>query len=336
MLNDFFISRDVIGYLQTYLKQVGISLPWYESKLNYYQQKQSMSFEQWWRLLDDLQEHVNTAALGIEIAQHIKVENVGVLGYLFRTSRNVGEALNCFMRFQGLIYAGSLAHTQANKDNTICLVWEPEFGYSSQHSDELLLAAMVNIVREIIAPQPLKLISVSFTQELSTSRSARCGTFFECPVESKQDKLSICFSALDLSTPVPHSDSTLHSILGRQAEDLLVSLPDSDTFVAELTDTIIRCLHEGHADTPTVSSRMNMSDRTLHRKLKSKGKVYRDILQEIRKSMVINYLEDPKLTLSEIALLLGYSEQSSFTRAFSKWYDTSPLQHRKQILGKTT
>ncbi|WP_156508952.1 AraC family transcriptional regulator, partial [Oleiphilus sp. HI0132] len=118
-----------------------------------------------------------------------------------------------------------------------------------------------------------------------------------------------------------------------QAEDLLISLPDCDTFIAELTDTIIRCLHEGDADTNTVASRINMSERTLHRRLKSKGKVFRDILQEIRKSMVINYLKDPKLTLSEIALLLGYSEQSSFTRAFSTWYKCSPLQYQKRYLS---
>jgi AraC-like DNA-binding protein len=125
----------------------------------------------------------------------------------------------------------------------------------------------------------------------------------------------------------------LHEILGKQAEDLLVSLPDSDTFVAELTDAIIRSLHEGQCDTSAVAERMNISERTLHRRLKSKDKVFRTVLQEIRKSMVLEYLSDSKLSLSEIALLLGYGDQSSFTRAFSKWYDCSPLQYQKRYLN---
>lgn len=332
-LNDFFISRDVVGYLQTFIKQSGLSLPLYEQKLDYLSAKQHMSFAQWWRLLEELEALTPYDALGLQIGRYIKVEHVGVLGYLFRTARNVGEALACFKRFQGLIYAGSLAHTELNPDNSFCLVWNPDYGYSSQCSDELLLSAMVTIVNEIIFPKKLNLSAIHFTQALSDDRAKSCKNYFCCPVYSQQEKLSIAFSVSDLDIPIPHSDITLHGILGKQAEDLLISLPDCDTFIAELTDTIIRCLHEGDTDTNTVASRINMSERTLHRRLKSKGKVFRDILQEIRKSMVINYLKDPKLTLSEIALLLGYSEQSSFTRAFSTWYKCSPLQYQKRYLS---
>ncbi len=331
-LKDFFISRDVVGYLQTFIAQSGQELPLYQQKLEYLSSRQHMSFAQWWRLLDELEELTPYEALGIEIGQYIKVEHVGVLGYLFRTARNLGEALNCFKRFQGLIYAGSFAHTEISDNETFCLVWNPVYGYSSQCSDELLLGAMVAIINEIIHPKRLKLSSVNFTQTLDNARINACKEHFNCAVNAEQQKLSICFAACDLSIEIPHSDKTLHGILGKQAEDLLISLPDCDTFVAEVTDTIIRCLHEGDADALTVAGRMSMSERTLHRRLKSKGKVFRNILQEIRKSMVLNYLKDPKLTLSEFALLLGYSEQSSFTRAFSKWYACSPLQYQKRKL----
>lgn len=333
MLNDFFISRDVIGHLQSYLADSKSSATNYSTKLDHYMQKQRISYAQWWRLLAELEEIDSSPALGIDIGKRIKVEHVGVLGYLFRTSRNVGEALSAFKRFQGLIYAGSIAHIEQIYADSISLVWNPDYGYSSQTSDELLLAVMANIVREIVYPDKVNLHSVDFTQVMSEQRQRYCEQFFACPVRHSQERLSISFPSKDLSLAIPHSDSTLNEILGQKAEDLLVSLPDCDTFIADLTDTIIRCLHEGHADTSAIASRMGMSERTLHRKLKSKGRVFREILQEIRKSMVVNYLKDPKLTLSEIALLLGYSEQSSFTRAFSAWYGCSPLIYKKSKLS---
>ena len=78
-----------------------------------------------------------------------------------------------------------------------------------------------------------------------------------------------------------------------------------------------------------VASHLNMSVRTLHRRLKAKSKVYRDVLKDVRKSKAVKYLRDQKLTLSEVALLLGYSEQSTFSRAFSSWYAISPLQYKR-------
>ena len=99
-------------------------------------------------------------ALGLEVGKCVKVEHCGVLGYLFRTSRNVGDALSCFKRFQGMLYAGSQAQITQVDSDTVSLIWEPDFGYSSQLSDELLLAAIVSIIREIIQPSPLCLLQV--------------------------------------------------------------------------------------------------------------------------------------------------------------------------------
>jgi len=329
ILNDFFITRDVIGYLQNYIRLKKLNLPVFEQKLLDISLKQNMSYEQWWTLLDEFQKQHAIPALGIEIGKEVNVGDCGVLGYLFRTSRNLGEALNCFNRFQGLIYAGSQAHLEQQRQGSISLVWNPDFGYSSQISDELLVAAMINITREIIAPSPLSLSKVSFTQPINSTDLAIYEQYFKCVVLSNQKKLSISFNSNDLLIPIPHEDKTLNSLLGIQAEALLKQLPQSDIFLAELRDTIIRCLHEGNADVKNVAKQFNMSTRTLHRRLKDKNRVYREIVKDIRKSMALTYLGDPKLTLSEIALMLGYSEQSTFTRAFASWYGMAPLRYRR-------
>lgn len=332
MLNDFFITRDVLDYLSLYLASKDRDFPEFRQEIEYYRLKQNMSYEQWWALLAKLAQLDATPALGLAIGKNISVQDCGVLGYLFKTSRNIGDALKCFKRFQGLIYAGSQADLVVLDEHSVSLVWEPDFGYSSQISDALLLSAMVNIVRELIHPEQLNLSCVSFTQEIPEADFELYQEFFNCQVKERQAKLSLSFSRYDLAINIPHVDSTLHHILGQQAEELLKHLPESDDFLVRLRDTLIRCLHEGFADARIVAKQMGLSERTLHRRLKSKHRLYRDVLKEIRKSMAIRYLGEPKLTLPEIALLLGYSEQSTFSRAFKEWYGLAPLQYKKRFM----
>ncbi len=332
MLNDFLITRDVIGFLQHYLNAHQISVPNYQQKLDELASRQQMSFQQWWDLLNELDCTLSTPALGLDIGRTVQVEHCGVLGYLFRTSRNLAEALHCFKRFQRLIYAGSHADIKMINKDVITLIWQPEFGYSSQLSDELLLSAMINISREIVQPHLLNLVNVSFTQVIQEENLPIYERFFACPVYSKQDKLSLSFKVSDLNFPIRHEDQTLHSLLGKQAEELLSKLPEDDIFIVDLRDTIIRCLHEGQYDAAVVASQLNISLRTLHRRLRDKDRIYRDVLKDIRKSMALSYLSDNKLTLAEVALMLGYSEQSTFSRAFSNWYGKSPLQYKREFL----
>ena len=117
MLNDFFITRDVISYLQQYLARNDLNFPAFSAKLESLALKQNMSFEQWWQLLDELETLHSTPALGLAIGKNIQVQDCGVLGYLFKTSRNLGDALKCFNRFQRLIYAGSVATLTAQGKN---------------------------------------------------------------------------------------------------------------------------------------------------------------------------------------------------------------------------
>jgi len=328
MLNDFFITRDVLGFLKQYLEAHQLDHPNYRAELDHYALKKHISYEEWWSLLEELQSIHCCPALGLEIGRHVKVEHCGVLGYLLKTSRNIIDALACFKRFQRLIYAGSQAETELVDDLTLNLVWDSGHGYSSQLSDELLLVAMINIIRELVNPHNFNPIQISFTQVINKSDLSIYEDFFECEVHQNQKRLSISFSLEDLKCSIPHEDLTLHTILGKQAEELISQLPDNDSFLSNLRDTVIRCLHEGNASAADVASQLSISCRTLHRRLKNKNKIFRDILRDIRKSMAATYLNDDKLSLPEVALLLGYSEQSTFARAFKQWYGQSPLQYR--------
>ncbi len=329
MLNNYFISRDAIGFLQHYLEVCGKAESAQKKLLNQITQRQYMSYELWWQTLEDLAVALDEPCLGLEVGKQVTVAQCGILGYLFRTSRDALEALHCFKRFERLIYAGSHVRTEMTED-TLTLMWDPDYGYSSQLSDELLLAAMVNVMREIMAPHHFHATNIQFTQALPANSVQRYADFFQCDVQQTQSCLRISFPLLQLEKSIPQGDAQLHLLLDQQAQAQLSRLPADDTFLEGLRETMLRALHEGRPEADFVARQLGMSARSLHRHLKQRGMLYRDTLRNLRQDMAQVYLRDDKLTLAEVALLLGYAEQSVFNRAFKYWFDVSPAQWRKQ------
>lgn len=330
MLNDYFITRDAPGFVLRFIRKKGLKLPELENRLLAYSGKQHLSYEQWWQLLEELDGAVKKPALGVIVGQSIEVAHCGVLGYLFRTSQNVLDALSCYRRYERLLYAGSAAEAYIEHQE-MTLIWPTDQGLSSQISDALLLSALVNIIREILNLDHISPLRVSFTHPVPESDMATYQDFFKGRITSGAPRLEITFALQDLLRPIPFHDETLHRILDQQAEELIRHLPEQDDFLTALRNTIAQNLHNGACEAAQAAQAMNISTRTLHRRLQQRGTLFRTILQDVRKTMARHYLADPTLSIAEITLLLGYSEQSAFNRAHQAWYGNTPLRHRHSL-----
>jgi AraC-like DNA-binding protein len=76
-----------------------------------------------------------------------------------------------------------------------------------------------------------------------------------------------------------------------------------------------------------------MSSRTLTRKLRERGETFKELLAGIRRELAEKYIMDNSLTLTEISYLLGFSENSSFSRAYRGWTGMSPSAHRGELFA---
>ncbi|NRA12289.1 MAG: helix-turn-helix transcriptional regulator [Crocinitomicaceae bacterium] len=77
-----------------------------------------------------------------------------------------------------------------------------------------------------------------------------------------------------------------------------------------------------------VSSHLNISSRTLQRKLKEEGNTYKDLIDELKLDFAISYLNQPELNILEITYLLNYADASAFNRSFKRWTGKTPSEHR--------
>jgi AraC-like DNA-binding protein len=90
-------------------------------------------------------------------------------------------------------------------------------------------------------------------------------------------------------------------------------------------------LPHGKAQASLVAKALALSERTLSRRLANEGATYAQVVDELRRSLALQYLKDPGLTLSQIAWLLGYEGSTSFNHAFRRWTGSSPSEARSAI-----
>ncbi len=337
-LDDLFISHDAIGILQDYIRSEALELPEFQGKLAVLAKRHAISFSIWWHLLDELNALVERPALGSRIGLSTHPKQTGIMGYLTQTSANLLDALRCFERFQPLVYAGNRAHIKL-KGKRCIITWDNDHGYSTQASDEVITASLLSIMRHCLQAPELGLESLSFTNQPSAPASVY-KQLYGCVAVFQQSQLSLSFDSRYLIHPISSQDPALHTLLVEQAQNKLpanhetqtVALSEDQIFQSRLQQAIIRSLHEGKPNAANIAGKLNISSRTLHRRLAQQNIVFRDFLRGVRKQLASEYILEDHLTLTEIALLLGYSEQSAFSRAFTEWYSQTPSEFKLKNL----
>jgi AraC-like DNA-binding protein len=96
---------------------------------------------------------------------------------------------------------------------------------------------------------------------------------------------------------------------------------------------ILDGLGEGAATESNIAQAMNTSARNLNRKLSNEGTSFKALLMEIRRELAEQYINDSARTLTEISFMLGFSEVSSFSRAYRRWEGQSPSEARKSLVN---
>ena len=289
-----------------------------------------MPFTDWWHALEVIAKLYQKPYIGLEVGAYIQPSHCGVLGYLSLSCEYLAEALQRFERFQRLLYEGNEAFTQA-QGNLVTFSWPFDYGYSTRESDEVLISSMASYVRMLVGDEDLKPTRIGFVHTKPKDITPY-SNLLGCDVEFECKNTYVSFPVSMLTLKVEKADPALRALLDQQAHALLDVLPNGDHFEQEFYKYLLRAMQDGKPTIDEVAGYMKMSSRTLHRRLEERQLVFKELLQKTRQQLAQQYLKEGRLTLSEIALLLGYSEQSAFTRAFKQWLGETPLRFQKRLL----
>lgn len=321
-----FVSGALVGMLRDYLDSRGLKAGDCRARLDTWPLEARIPLADWIGLLEAVAAAAPGPAPGLSIGQCIAPRHAGVMGYIALSCESLGEAFMRFERFHRLVYDGNPAVMSIHGD-VVTLGWGIEHGLPGQLADETAIAAFATLIRKLVN-QRLAPTSINFVNPPPADLTPY-EDFFGCPVTFGGTVTCVTFPTSYLMLPIMHSDPGLRTLLENQAESLLRALPGRQDFQTELKEALLRSLHEGTPTLERVATRLALSPRTLQRRLGDLDLNFQHLLDRTRAELARGYIQEGNLTLSEIALLLGYSEQSAFNRAFKRWTGQTPKSLRK-------
>lgn len=142
------------------------------------------------------------------------------------------------------------------------------------------------------------------------------------------------FSARDLAIPMKAFNPETYELLKSHIESRLRQI-DNKVLVSDKVRTILlSSLRYSFPDMETVASRLNVSPRTLQRKLSNENTSFKSLLQDTRFDLAQKLLRQNELSISEISYMLGYSDLGNFSRSYKRYTGSSPQEYRNQLFAK--
>lgn len=261
--------------------------------------------------------------LGLDLGSAITAKDLGLVGYTMYYSDDLYEAIHCLERFHRILSEAVRFDVTRDAANTTLTYSKHAELIALRHPVESAVAALVAVSRELtgepVAPQEVRL---PFPQHGSRQdfRSA-----FGVHPKFDSAELTIVFSSEHMALPVRATDPTLRGYLTELAETTLQSLRAPEpNFEQQVRETIWSMLPYGKPDLWRTAKIMNISPRTLQRRLRDEGSSFSSVLENFRRGLSEDLLANRNLAVAEVAFLLGYSEPSAFQRAFRRWHGASP------------
>ena len=274
-------------------------------------------------------EAIHDPCFGLKAAELWHPSNFSALGYAMLASHSIRTALERMDRYYRVISDEKiLALDDTENGLTLTLVYSNSL-HDIPERNNTLLAVILNICR-INYAEKLAPLSVTFTHP-EPSCSAEFYEFFKCPVffEAATNSLTLPLKSVD--EILPSSNPMLADLNDQVMIEYLADL-DQGKLAQRVKATILDQLPSGNVTDESVARDLFMSPRKLQRQLENAGTTFYTLLNETREDLAKKFLKDQETSMTEIAYLLGFSENSAFSRAFKRWAGVSPSQYRKSAL----
>lgn len=196
---------------------------------------------------------------------------------------------------------------------------------------ELSLGMFCNIFRHALGDDWAP-VEICFEHEAPEGAAAHAECF-GAPVRFGSHTNAIAFFRRDLDSTMPEADPYLYSIIESFLKSRTQINENPEDLAAVVREQIKMHLKESAPTLKDIAAVLGLSDHRLRRKLRSHGLSYQELLRAARRELALKYIADPDISLTEVALSLGYSELSAFSRAFHAWTGMYPQRYRRIKAG---
>jgi len=264
--------------------------------------------------------------VGLRAGARQRLSDFGVYGYALVSSRTFGDAVMLGIKHVRL--AGPVLEKRFRIDGDTA-VFEAhdvlDLGEVLPLATEFWFASMLKLGSCVLeAPMPSRRLLLPYPRPAYAAAYER---LFGCPVDFEAGVMEWHFDAAVLRVPCPNANPITAGLCAQFCERLLDSLPEESDLLRRIRTACLNSRGE-FPNADEMAARLGLSVRTLHRRLAEQGQHYQRIVDEVRRSLAVEFLQNTSLSVEEIAGRIGFSEASNFRKAFRKWTGHAPAHFR--------
>ncbi|PJI49096.1 MAG: AraC family transcriptional regulator [Pseudomonas sp.] len=270
--------------------------------------------------------------LGLRMAEHQDLQVLGPVALIARNSATVGQALEEISRFIGYHSPGIDVQLDRGDPDAPRLVIEIRLPGSTRlrQMQELALGVGYNTMKLLCGSQfSARSLLLSGAGSLPAARYLR---YFKTAAYFSQDCNALVLSEEQLGRRIEQQDPQLHRVLLDYLRPF--DAQASAGLVRQVENLILRTLPTQRCRISLIAEQLGLHERVLQRRLVDLGTGFEALLEQARRSCAERYLAERHMPMSQVAGLLGYSEQSVFNRACRRWFQDTPRAVRRQLLQR--
>ena len=272
----------------------------------------------------------NDGLFGIKMGRNIEPSYFYAFGHSWLASETLLGAMRRLCRYDKIISTlpASLDIRQDNGSYVLTESYPDPTMLPSKESIDFGVSAVLRLC-EISAGRTIRPSRVELMFTDISQTESYCAAF-DTPVQLRSRNTAVYFSRDDLECPLPGSIPEVAKATDRISEQYIETL-DSRKVATKVRQLLIDFLPSGNSHQNRVAQSLHRSASTLQRQLQSEGTNFREVLRDTRRSLSQEYLRDSKYSHAQIAYLLGFSDQSNFSRAFKRWTGVTPRNFQTSL-----
>lgn len=279
-------------------------------------------------LLDWLESRTGDACVGLHAGAQFRPRHYAEMGYVVLTTSTVREAILQGIRYERL--ANDIGRTRLVETAQVAeMRWEPIYDRLSRHAHELHMATW-SVFAQWLLGDGVHARRVLFPHAAPPD-SSEYERVFGCPVVFGADRHAMQLDPALLARPSLQADADMQAQMTRIADAQLrqqVAVGGDD--IAHMRTFVRASLAQGEPTIAAAAASLRLPVRTLQRRLQALGISYSALVDSERHALAMQYMADPAMPLAQLAMRLGFSEQSAFTHAFKRWTQETPSAWRQR------
>ena len=282
-----------------------------------------------WQVVEDVS---GDPDIGLHLGQYLPAYKGQVLEYLFLSSPTFGEGLRRALNYQRLLSDAARTDFFIEGDEA-CMVLDAASDEIKRlrHFTESFVQGLVTFFKSITDDR-FECSRIEFEHERESGHD-HVEDVLGCKVVFGAPENRLYFPAKILDYPSPHAEPELLDLHERFASEQIARLEKKD-IVGQVERIVAELLDSGEVTLDAVAERLDIKPRTLRTRLTEAETSFNQVLADFRYRLARQLLATTDESIDEIVYLTGFSEPSTFYRAFKRWSGMTPIEYRKNAQGK--